>query len=195
MSKKPKKPPIDKKSVLAKLQHAHAQELVVHVRRWIPEADRLDGFVVGIGTSWVAIHRLSDLIAFDGWQLIRLKDIQAVSIRPDSDCFEIRALQARSLWPPVSPALDLDSTVGVVTSAAAAGPLISVFDEFDRPNVCWIGVSSSVDQNKLRLMEVSPQADWKRKPRSFSTVDITRIDVGGGYEEALHLVAGPPPTM
>jgi hypothetical protein len=178
---------------LARLEHAHDEKLLVRVRRWIPRADRLDGFVVGVGATWVALHHLSDRVTFDGWQLVRLTDIQAVSTNPDPDCFEMKALQARSLWPPMPPAVDLDGTVGMITSAAAAGPLISVFDEFASPDLCWIGVPGSVDQDEVRLIEVGPRADWSRKPRRFSTEDITRLDVGGGYEEALHLVAGPRP--
>src|SRR4051794_17023762 len=103
MSGKRKKPPIDKAAVLTRLSPAQQNQLLVTVRRWIPRADRLEGFVVGIGDKWVALQRLSDRIAFDGWQLIRVKDIQAVSIDPDPDCFEVRALKARSLWPPSVP--------------------------------------------------------------------------------------------
>jgi hypothetical protein len=180
--------------VLSKLQRAHDEQLLVRVRRWIPRANRLDGCVVGIGTTWVALHRLSDRVAFDGWQLIRLKDIQAVSTEPGNDCFETKALQARSLWPPTPPAVELDNTVGMIATAATAGPMVSLFDEFAYPDICWIGVPGSIDEVEVRLIEVGPQADWKRKPRRFSIEDITRLDVGGGYEEALHLVAGPPPS-
>ena len=67
MSGKRKKPPIDKKSVLTRLDHAREHQLLIHVRRWIPDADRLEGFVVAIGNEWVALQRLSGRIAFDGW--------------------------------------------------------------------------------------------------------------------------------
>ncbi|MEU2351169.1 hypothetical protein [Modestobacter sp. NPDC013298] len=38
--------------------------------------------MVGVGEKWVALQRLSDRIVFDGWHLIRVKDIQAVSTIP-----------------------------------------------------------------------------------------------------------------
>lgn len=188
------KPPIDKKSVLARLQHAQEHQLLVHVRRWIPDADRLEGFVVAIGNEWVALQRLSDRIAFDGWQLLRLKDVQAVSIDPDADSFEIKALKARELWPPTAPDVDLDDVVGALKAVSAATPMVSVFDEFDRPAACWIGAVASLDESKLRLLEVNTRGGWAPKPRSFDPVDVTRIDFGGGYEEALGLVAGAPPA-
>lgn len=82
----------------------------------------------------------------------------------------------------------------MVTSAAAAAPLLSVFVEFDRPDICWIGSVTSLDAKKLRLLEVDTQAEWKRTPRSIDPADVTRVDIGGSYEEALTLVAGSPPT-
>jgi hypothetical protein len=194
MSGKRKKPPIDKEGVLARLARAQQHQLLVTVRRWIPGADRLEGFVVGIGPKWVALQRLSDRIAFDGWHLIRVKDIQAVSIDPNADCFEIKALKARLLWPPSAPELTLDDVVSAVGSASAAAVIVSVFDEFDRPDVCWIGDVTFLDDSKLHLLEVDTRAGWARKPRAFDPADVTRVDFGGGYEEALSLVAGSPPA-
>jgi hypothetical protein len=191
----PRKPPIDKKSVLARLEHAQANQLLVHVRRWIPNADRLEGFVLGIGKSWVALQRLSDRVAFDGWILLRLKDIQAVSTEPGPDCFEVKALKARGLWPPSSPGFDLDDTAGVLKSAAAVSAMVSVFDEFYRPDACWAGAVASVDETTLRFLDVSTRGAWARKPTTFTLGDLTRVDVGGGYEEALLLVAGEPPSV
>lgn len=194
MSKKPRKPPIDKKDVRARLERAQAEHLLVHVRRWIPDADRLEGFVVGIGAEWVALQHLSDRIVFDGWRLIRLKDIQAVSLDLDPDCFEVQALRARQLWPPSAADLDLDDILGAAASVSNAAPMVSVYDEFDRPDVCWIGAVMSVDAHRLSLLEVNTRGRWARKTRSFDPGDITRLEFGGGYEDALHLVAGPPPT-
>jgi hypothetical protein len=178
---------------LARLSRAQQNQLLETVRRWIPDADRLEGFVVGIGQKWVALQRLSDRIAFDGWQLIRVKDIQAVSVDPDPDCFEVKALKARSLWPPSAPDLALDDVVSAVDSASGPTAMVSVFDEFDRPEVCWIGEVTSLGDSKLHLLEVNTRG-WARKARTFDPADITRIDFGGGYEEALRLVAGSPPA-
>jgi hypothetical protein len=191
MAGKPKKPPIEKKTVLARLAHAQEHQLLVHVRRWIPEADRVEGFVVGIGHQWVVLQRLSDRVAFDGWQLLRLKDIQAVSTDPESDCFEVKVLKARSLWPPTAPDLDLDDVVNAFNTPEGF-VMVSVFDEFNRPDACWIGAVMSVDESKLELLEVNTRGDWARKPRTFDLADVTRLDFGGGYEQALSLVAGPP---
>lgn len=194
MSKKPKKPPIDKKSVVAKLERAQQDRLLVRIRRWIPESSSVEGFVVGVGRRWVVLAQLSDRIALDGWSLLRLKDIQAVKVNPDSDSFPAQVLRRRSQWPPVSPPVDLDDTVAVITTAPAVAPLLAVHEEFSRPDICWIGKVRSVNDTKLRLHEVDSDAGWRQKVSTIDPDSVTRIDLGGGYEEALHLVAGEPPT-
>ena len=193
VSKKAKKPPIQKKKLLARLERAQEQRLFISVRRWIPNSDRIDGFVVGIGAKWVAIANLGSGIHLDGWCLLRIKDIQSVYFEPEPDCFEVKALQAREEWPPVAPPIDLDSSVGVITSTSAATVMLSVHVEFDRPDICWVGSITAVNQETFELLEVSTRASWNRGPRPVDFDDLTRVDFGAGYEEALSLVAGPPP--
>jgi hypothetical protein len=192
---KPRKPPIDKKDVRARLEQARDEHLLVTVRRWIPHSDRIRGFVVATGERWVALQALTNQIEVDGWVMLRLRDIQAVSIEPDPNCFVIGALRKRGQWPPTAPPVSLNRADALVTSAADAAPLVTVYDEFDAPDGCWIGSVVSVDDKVLRLLDVSAKAVWARKPRTFSPADVTRVEIGGGYEEALHLVAGSPPRV
>jgi len=191
--KKPKKPPIDRKSVRTRLERAQTEVRPVCLRRWIPYGESLDGFVVGVGKRWVALAKLSGRADLDGWTFARLKDIQSVSINPDPECFDIRALKALDQWPlPSPPLLELDDLAQVVASAERAGSLLSVSDEFSRPDACWIGSVTSLDREALLLHEVDVRGDWMRtRPRAFDTADVTRIEAGGGYERVLHLVAGP----
>lgn len=193
--KKPKRPSTDTGLVLDRLARARDSSQPVGVRRWIAGADRVDGFVTDIGAAWVALEKLDDRVRPDGWSLVRLRDIKSISIDPDPDCFEIKALRARGLWPPTPTRVSLDDVAAVVRSAAAADPVTTVFVEDDRPQVCWIGAVVSVGEQALRLLEIDTQGEWRRKSRSIDLEDITRIEFGGGYEEALRLVAGPRPTV
>jgi len=36
---------------------------------------------------------------------------------------------------------------------------------------------------------------WDKEPTKHLLSEITRVDFGGGYEEALHLVGGPAPSL
>ena len=42
------------------------------------------------------------------------------------------------------------------------------------------------------LLEINPDASWDAEPREYRLRDITRVDFGGDYEDALHLVGGWP---
>lgn len=179
--------------VASRLSRAQAEGLLVRVRRTLPDADVLDGFVVGVGSEWLALARLSDRIELDGWSLLRLDDVRSVKLEPDADCFEVRALRARGQWPPTDPGVPLDDAAAAVLAVGAAYPLVAVHRELDRPDVAWVGAVRGVKGTTLSLLEVGVQADWRRKVRSYDLDDVTRLDFGGGYEEALALVAGEAP--
>ncbi len=185
--------PAEAERLRGRLERARSEQLLVRIRRWIPGADVLEGFVVGLGHEWVALARLSDTIELDGWILLRLRDVRSVKITPDREAFEIRALEAREQWPPVVPPVRLDDVTDVISDVTAIAPMLAVHCELDRPDVCWIGAVRRLQGTTLWLLQVTTQAGWARAASSFDLDDITRLDVGGGYEEALHLVAGAPP--
>ena len=139
-----------------------------------------------MGAAREALRR----VALDGWVGVRLEDIQSVTRFPVEDCFEIKALQAREQWPPRPPdGMALEGTEDLLRTAKHQGPMVSVFREFERPNVCWIGSVRKIEGDTVSLLEVNVAGGWARKPRLFDLDDITRIEFGGGYEEALGLVA------
>lgn len=194
MTKSPlSKPPVSKAKIRTRLERAQAEEALVRITRWIPDADRVEGFVVGLSREWLILHRLSDRLTFDGWISVRVQDIQAVTIYPTEDCFEIAALSARGLWPPTSPAPTPKNVVELLTEAKAHASVVAVHREFERPDVAWCGAIRNISSDTLTFLEVNVAGGWGRKPRRFDLDDITRVDFGGGYEEALELVAGPPP--
>lgn len=46
----------------------------------------------------------------------------------------------------------------------------------------------------MSLLEIGPDALWDDEPETYRLSEITRVDFGGAYEEALHLVGGFPLT-
>lgn len=176
-----------------RLARAHAEQRAVRIRRWIPNSDVIDGFVVAVGPEWVTVAGVDNL-RLDGWHALRIKDVQAVSIDPDDACVEIRVLRARSQWPPVDPGVDLTDARQVLRSATGLARIVGIQLEFDRPDICWEGKVLGIDGDTVRLLEVDLDAEWARKPRLIDLEDITRVDFGGDYESALDLVAGPVPS-
>jgi hypothetical protein len=50
----------------------------------------------------------------------------------------------------------------------------------------------AVDKSRVPRLEINPDASWQSKPRQYRIGEITRVDFGGDYEEALHMVGGEP---
>jgi len=44
----------------------------------------------------------------------------------------------------------------------------------------------------LSLQEIGPDAVWDEASTQYTLKQITRVDFGGDYEDALHLVGGSP---
>ena len=77
--------------------------------------------------------------------------------------------------------------------AGRAFPLVAIHTEEEDPEVCFIGRVLGVTQRRLRLVEINTDATWESEPTEYRLDAITRVDFGGGYEDALHIVGGDPP--
>lgn len=188
-------PKADRK-VRGALAAAAGDLAIVRLSRSIAHADTLDGVVVGIGAEWVLMAVIDPKIVLDGLAAVRLADVTKVRRRGGPDSFVGRALRARGQWPPRGDAtLDLDEARGLLVSAAAASPLVTIHIEEVRPDVCVIGRPLRVGPKVVRLLEISPEAEWAAEPSRGRLADVTRVDIGGSYEAALLLVGGPAPDV
>jgi hypothetical protein len=70
--------------------------------------------------------------------------------------------------------------------------LITIHLEETKPDVCYIGRIIDLNSEQLTLLEIDPDAEWDYKPEVFSLREITQVNFGGGYEDALYLVGGEP---
>jgi hypothetical protein len=125
---KNRRPPLSPEKVAGRLNRAQTELGLIAIRRWIPDADVTDGFVVAQSDDWILLAILSDRAVLDGWIAVRRGDIQSVTRYPVEDSFEIKALQARGQWPPTPPDhLQLLTTEDVLSMAAADGPTRSAW--------------------------------------------------------------------
>ncbi len=77
-------------------------------------------------------------------------------------------------------------------TAGQAFPLVAIHREEVDPDVCWIGRILEVTPELVRILEVGPDAVWETTPEEYLLKEITYVNFGGDYEDALHLVAGEP---
>ena len=163
----------------------------VRLHRSLWKADRLDGFVVGLGPQWVALH-LVDEVVLDGWSIVRLDSIARVE-RKGEHAFAARVLRHRGQSPmPLD--IDLGAPADLIADLAEKFPLLTVYREGLDPTVCAVGRPVRIGARKLHLLDIDPDALWDHAPRKFAYEDLTRIDVDGRYEQALHEMGGYPPV-
>lgn len=170
------------------------RDYYVRVVRRPKKVDQLDGYVVGLGESWVLLTVDLDGLP-NGFTALRLRDIKRIERGP-SGRFVRKSLKAHDAWPPVAPGtlIELDGgALDLVESAALAAPLVTIHPERDDPGICFIGRPAGSGRRKLLLHEVNPSGRWVSKPYAHRIDWITRIEFGGIYETNLAIVAGEEP--
>jgi hypothetical protein len=167
-------------------------ELVRLARRG--DLETVEGFVIEVGPEWVLLSCLDPAIRLDGHTAVRRDDVSKVR-RPSTGDFVRRALELRGEWPPAGPAFPVDLTDArtLLRSLHGSAPLVTVHAEHDDPDQCLIGAIDGLGTRTLRLREVTPRAVWTVASTRQRIDRITRVDVGGAYEQALLDVAGPTP--
>ncbi|HXR39970.1 MAG TPA: hypothetical protein VN776_12780, partial [Terracidiphilus sp.] len=86
-----------------------------------------------------------------------------------------------------------NSLPDLLWSANRLFPLVTIHREMVNPDTCKIGRVTGIGKSHVSLLEIGPDAVWDEKPTDVPLREITRVDFGGGYEDALHLVGGDPP--
>jgi hypothetical protein len=168
---------------------AKSRRLVRLSRRF--ERTAVRGYVLDVGPQFFLLSLVSDRIWFDGFECFRVADIR--SVKPDPHAaFVEAALRKRKAPRPRKPPVSVRSVAGMVQSAGRAFPLVAVHREGIDPSVCWIGRVLEVREGRASLLEVDPAAKWRDRTTSFRLAEVTRLNFGGDYEGALHLVAGDP---
>lgn len=178
------------KRIAAELAELVGTDELIRLRRTIRRADRLEGFVAGVGKEWILVHVLNPDMFLDGYSALRIADLRRLERRGGPESFPVRALRHFGETPVVANGVDLDSIHGVVRSLAERLPLVAINMEHFDPDVCWVGRPARVGKRRLRLLEIHPDAQWDQVPTKWRLDRITRVDAGGRYLQALHAVGG-----
>lgn len=91
---------------------------------------------------------------------------------------------------PRVPRVHLETTRTILESVSAISPLVTLHREEVDPEACHIGQVIGTNRTQVALLEISPHAVWEQTAATYALREITRIDFGGSYEEALLLVGG-----
>jgi hypothetical protein len=129
---------------------------------------------------------IDQLVIPNGFSVNRNSVIAKVSEEPNSSTLAL-ALELKGFLPPAVPSLNLQSMRSCLQSLKRENIFVSVFFEFDKPNIAYLGDIVSMDKNEFQFRCVTPSAKRERKAKTFGIADCTRIDFFGEYETAIHL--------
>ncbi len=168
----------------------------MHDRRFVRLSRRFEqspirGYVLDISRRFFLFAVVSDRIWFDGFECFRVNDIK--TLKPDPyAAFAETALKKRRERKPMKPRVSVASIEELLLSAGQAFPLVTIHREEVDPGACWIGRMLGVKQGRVSLLEIGPDATWDKSPTEYRVNQITRVNFGGDYENALYLVGGRP---
>jgi hypothetical protein len=86
----------------------------------------------------------------------------------------------------------LDTIEGLLTSLGSKYPLLIIHVEKLDPEVCYVGKFVSASKRSLRLLEINPNATRDEKSTKWPLNEITRVEVGSRYAQALLAIGGEP---
>jgi hypothetical protein len=156
------------------------------------EEGSVHGFVFDIGPKFFLVALVSDAMRFDGFQCFRLSDVRNLQVPGKYAAFAEAALKKRGERIPRKPRVVTTRLPKLLLTANKAFPLITIHREQVDPDVCHIGRLADMTNSHVSLREIGPDGAWDDKLKTYRLTEITRVDFGGDYEEALHLVGGLP---
>jgi hypothetical protein len=166
------------------------------VKFWSPfEPGSTHGYVLDIGPRFFLLGLVGDNIRFNGFQCLRLSDVRRLRVPDPYAKFIIAALSKRGEIIQRKPRINLKSLPELLESANRLYPIATIHREKVDPDSCKIGRLLGIGKSHVYLLEIGPDAIWEEEPTEIALREITRVDFGGGYEDALYIVGGnPPPT-
>lgn len=180
------------KKVRRVLQTAVEGYLPACVRRRAPmDESSMFGWVVGLSKRWVLFHEIDgDTLWPNGYVALRVKDVRRAALLGDHwDGLWGKVIALRGLVPVPQPDVLLVDLPGLLSSANSAFPLINVLTEDLYPDECYVGRVRKISARSLHLDEMTPAAKWEEKSVRYKLKDITSVEFGGGYLDALWQVS------
>jgi hypothetical protein len=184
------------KSIPARVREAHRQRTLVRVWRDKLEPGSFTGYVAAVGKERFLLWVLGDYIGFDGWFVLRYRDVSQLETPDQHASFLEQAISRRKLNPQFKLEFPLDDLPTILRAAAELAPVLSIYvDTEAESEVCYIGKLLGFDGDGCNLQEISPHAVWLCEESAFGWDEISAISVLEPYAIALAEVAGEAPAL
>lgn len=131
-----------------------------------------------------------DVVCLNGYSVFRNSDVRRLKVLP-KDEFLIRALRLKDIAPSEPCGISVASWSQLLESVDHKFPLFTIHRERINNDVCNVGRLAAIYTASFALKEIDPQARWTRS-RKYNYEDLTRLDFGDGYADALAALATMP---
>lgn len=180
--------------IVRRLSTAQEDMQPVTIRRKGLDADEISGFVVAVIDEWVVLQDLVEAAYLDRVILLRIDYVTKV-MRDDNSAYVSRAVAG----------LGVPLEEFVCPSNASVGELLRLVD--DRAElVCvyletredyWLALGKilRIGPKRLDLHYVGRDVVWADFVERWKLKNITRIEFGGRYMQALERFSDPMPTV
>jgi hypothetical protein len=146
-----------------------------------------DGFIIDANEEMVLLQLVDDSIRLNGYQILFLEDISDfVHPAPFND-FQKKVLELRE-EEAQNPEIELGDLSQILLDISEDFGLVTLHREELESDSCEIGRVVRADEVSFELEEIGSDARWFDETYEYDLYDITRIEFGGAYEEALLLV-------
>ncbi|WP_028050289.1 hypothetical protein [Cellulomonas sp. URHD0024] len=156
------------------------------------EISLTDGFVIAMTEDWVVMHTLADGVYLDDIVMLRLGDISRVWFR-DDDAYHHRAVEALDKSVAVFDCDDSVDACELLKVASATAEIFAVrLEMLDREPLA-IGRLTRLRKKSFDLHYVGRDGVWANQVERWKYQDLTRIELGGRYLQALNSFSDPHP--
>lgn len=168
--------------------HIGTDQVLRFDRTWLSEGNYHCGFLLAATPDFVLIRMIGDDYALDGFTIFRTDTVgryRVMTERHDLIHHSLRRLHGKDyLKKALRFPLASFTHIEQLPLLQQHFPLLTIRIEEIRDDACWIGTIAKMTPRCLYLDLIGTEGEWEGQ-RRFRYADITRIDVGARYEEAL----------
>ncbi|MBJ7549633.1 hypothetical protein [Marinomonas ostreistagni] len=174
--------------MLIELEKARTRKNVVRIfREEIDGPDNwTDGFIIAANEEMVLMQLIDDGVHLNGYQILFLEDISDFMHPAPFNDFQKRVLEIRG-EDIEDPEVDLDDLAVLLMDISEEFGLVTIHREEVDSDGCEIGRVLRADATTFELEEIGSDARWFDETYEYDLYDITRIEFGSAYEDALLL--------
>ena len=166
---------------------------IVTVVRDAFEITMTDGFVIALTDDWLVMHALDDGVYLDDIVMLQLQDVSRVWFRDDNS-YHHRAIEGLGQSIAVFECEHMASASELLNAASAMADIFAIHLEALDREPLFIGRLVKLRKKSFDLRYVGRDGVWRDHVDRLKYRDVTRIEVGGRYLEALNRFADTYPA-